>query len=102
VCGSHIEGNWPAYFIKYREFLVDAPGNDDKASMLEEVKRPNPWRKKKMMMMIRNFLLDEDLLAFLKLCSFYRVRVLISYLYFNYNLQVKGIHIYVYIITFGI
>jgi hypothetical protein len=35
---------------------VDAPGKDGNASMLEEFKRPNPWRKKKkkkkMMMMI--------------------------------------------------
>jgi hypothetical protein len=31
---------------------VDAPGNDDNASMPEEVKRPNPWRKMTMMMMM--------------------------------------------------
>jgi hypothetical protein len=29
---------------------VDAPGNDGNASMLEQVKRPSPWRK--MMMMV--------------------------------------------------
>jgi hypothetical protein len=27
------------------EEIVDAPGNDGKVSMLEQVKRPNPWRK---------------------------------------------------------
>jgi hypothetical protein len=32
------------------EEIVDAPGNDGNASMPEQVKRPNPWRK--MMMMI--------------------------------------------------
>jgi hypothetical protein len=32
------------------EEIVDAPGKDGNASMPEEVKRPNPWRK--MMMMI--------------------------------------------------
>jgi hypothetical protein len=31
------------------EGIVDAPGNNGNASMLEQVKRPNPWRK---MMMI--------------------------------------------------
>jgi len=33
------------------EEIVDAPGNDGNASMPEQVKRPNPWRK--MMMMIK-------------------------------------------------
>jgi len=31
------------------EEIVDAPGNDGNASMPEQVKRPNPWRKKMMM-----------------------------------------------------
>ena len=31
---------------------MEAPGNDGNASMPEQVKRPNPWRK--MMMMIVN------------------------------------------------
>jgi hypothetical protein len=30
--------------------LVDAPGKDGNASMPEQVKRPNPWRKIMMMM----------------------------------------------------
>jgi len=34
------------------EEIVDAPGNDDNASMPEQFKRPNPWRKMMMMMMI--------------------------------------------------
>jgi hypothetical protein len=34
------------------EEIVDAPGNDGNASMLEQVKRPNLWRKMTMMMMI--------------------------------------------------
>jgi len=32
------------------EEIVDALGNDDNASMPEQVRQPNPWRK--MMMMI--------------------------------------------------
>jgi hypothetical protein len=32
---------------------VDDPGKDGNASMPEQVKRPNPWKKKKMMMMIK-------------------------------------------------
>ena len=31
---------------------MDAPGNDGNASMPEHVKRPNPWRKMLLMMMI--------------------------------------------------
>jgi len=31
---------------------VDAPGKDGNSSMPEQVKRPNPWRKMMMMMMI--------------------------------------------------
>jgi hypothetical protein len=33
------------------EEIVDAPGKDGNASMPEQVKRPNPWRKMMMMMM---------------------------------------------------
>jgi len=36
--------------------MVDAPGKDGNASMPEQVKRPNPWRKKKKMMMMKNSL----------------------------------------------
>jgi hypothetical protein len=32
------------------EEIVDASGNDGNASMLEQVKRPNPWRVMMMMM----------------------------------------------------
>ena len=38
---------------------MDAPGNDGNASMPEQVKRPNPWRKMMMMVMInmnKNFI----------------------------------------------
>jgi hypothetical protein len=34
------------------EEILDALGNDGNASMPEQVKRPNPWRKMMMMMMI--------------------------------------------------
>jgi hypothetical protein len=32
--------------------IVDGPGNNGNASMPEQVRRPNPWRKTMMMMMI--------------------------------------------------
>jgi hypothetical protein len=32
------------------EEIVDAPGNDGNASVPEQVKHPQPWKKKKMMM----------------------------------------------------
>jgi hypothetical protein len=34
------------------EEIEDAPGNDGNASMPEQVKRPNPWRRKKKKMMM--------------------------------------------------
>jgi hypothetical protein len=36
------------------EEIVDSPGKDGNASMLEQVKRPNPWMTMMMMMMIFN------------------------------------------------
>jgi len=41
--------NTPSTTNLEEEEIVDAPGNDGNASMPEQVKRPNPWRK---MMMI--------------------------------------------------
>jgi hypothetical protein len=41
------------------EDFVEAPGNDGNASMPEQVKRPNPWNKIIMMMMMNN---REDML----------------------------------------
>jgi len=43
--------NTPSTTNIEEEEIVDATGNDGKASMPEQVKRPNPWRKKMMMMM---------------------------------------------------
>jgi hypothetical protein len=37
------------------EEIVDAPGNEGNASIPERVKRPNPWRKMMIMMMIFSF-----------------------------------------------
>ena len=44
--------NTPSTTNLKEEEIVDAPGNDGNASMPEEVKRPNPWRKMMMMMMM--------------------------------------------------
>jgi hypothetical protein len=46
--------NTPSTTNLEEEEIVDAPGNDGKASMAEQVKRPKPWmkKKKKMMMMM--------------------------------------------------
>jgi hypothetical protein len=43
--------NTPSATNLEEEEIVKAPGSDGNASMPEQVKRPNPWRKKKMMMM---------------------------------------------------
>jgi len=43
--------NTPSTTNVEEEEIVDTPGNDGNASMPEQVKRPNPWRKMMMMMM---------------------------------------------------
>jgi len=40
--------NTPSTTNPEDEEIEDAPGNDGNASMPEQVKRPNPWRKKMM------------------------------------------------------
>ena len=42
--------NTPSSINLEEEETVDAPGKDGNASMPEQVKRPNPWRKMMMMM----------------------------------------------------
>ena len=49
--------NTPSTTNLEEEEIVDAPGNDGKASMPEQVKRPNPWRKNKNKMMLINLAL---------------------------------------------
>ena len=44
--------NTPSTTNLKEEEIVDALGNDGNASMLEQVKRPNPWRKMMMIMMM--------------------------------------------------
>jgi hypothetical protein len=39
--------NTPSTTNLEEEKIVDAPGNDGKASMPEQFKRPNPWRGRK-------------------------------------------------------
>jgi hypothetical protein len=41
-----------------REEIVDAPGKDGNASMPEQVKRHNPWKKKKKKKMIIRFIFN--------------------------------------------
>jgi len=55
--------NTPSTTNLEEEETVDAPGNDSNASMPEQVKRPNPWMKKMMMMMIT--MMDVDVLEVL-------------------------------------
>jgi hypothetical protein len=45
--------NTPSTTYFEREEIVDVPGKDVNASMPEQVKRPNPYRK--MMMMMTNW-----------------------------------------------
>jgi hypothetical protein len=47
--------NTPSTRNLEEEEVVDAPGNDGNASMPEQVKRPNQWRKMMMMMIKTNF-----------------------------------------------
>jgi len=50
--------NTPSTTNLEQEEIVDASGNDGNASMPEQVKRPNPWRK--IMMMIMFVLYDKE------------------------------------------
>jgi len=43
--------NMPSTANLEEKEIVDVPGNNGNASMPEQVKRPNPWRKMMMMMM---------------------------------------------------
>ena len=44
--------NTPSTTNLEEEKIVDAPENNGNASMLEQVNRPNPWRKMMMMMIL--------------------------------------------------
>ena len=44
--------NTPSTTNLEEEEIVDAPGNDGNASMPEQVKRLNPWRKMMMMTLL--------------------------------------------------
>jgi hypothetical protein len=46
--------NTPSTTNLEEEEFVDAPGNDGNASMLGQVKRPNPWRKMMMKFYVQN------------------------------------------------
>ena len=51
--------NTPSTTNLEEEEIVDAPGNDDNASMPEQVKRPDSWTK--MMMMVTIMIFGEKL-----------------------------------------
>jgi len=53
-CTTPDSQNTPSTTNLKEEEIVDSPGNDGNASMLEQVKRPNPWRKMMMVMNIFN------------------------------------------------
>jgi len=46
--------NTPSTTNLDEEEIVDAPENDGNVSMQEQVKRPNPWRKMMIMMIIKH------------------------------------------------
>jgi len=50
--------NTPSTTNLEEEEIVDAPGNDGNASTPEEFKRPNPWRKMMMTLMLYNFIAE--------------------------------------------
>jgi hypothetical protein len=49
--------NTPSTANHEEEEIVDSPGNDGNASMPEQVKRPNQWRRKKKEMIILHWLI---------------------------------------------
>ena len=60
-------GNTPSA-TNLEEEIVDALGNDGNASMPEQVKRPNPWRKMMMMMIVSLYVTLYLILNKTKLC----------------------------------
>jgi len=52
--------NTPSTTNLEEEETVDAAGNDGNASMPEQFKRPNPWRKMVMMMMMMKLNLPSE------------------------------------------
>jgi len=48
--------NTPSTTNPEDEEMVDAPGNDGNASVPEQVKRSNPWRRRRRVMMMKYFL----------------------------------------------
>ena len=67
--------NTPSTTNLEEEEIVDAPENDDNASMPEQIKRPNPWRKMIMMMMMMMMMATDYCFFAISLCS---VKVLVS------------------------
>ena len=65
--------NTPSTTNLEEEEIVDTPGNDGKALMPEQVKRPNTWRKMMMMMMmmILTEIFSKDVLMILCLTPKY-------------------------------
>jgi hypothetical protein len=53
--------NTPSATNLEEEEIVDAPGNDGKASMPEQFTRPNLWRKMMMMIMIITIFSERNL-----------------------------------------
>jgi len=58
--------NTPSTRNLEEEEIVDAPGNDGNASMPEQVKRPNPWRKMMMTFFDHKIILREHTLFLAK------------------------------------
>jgi hypothetical protein len=71
--------NTPSTTNLEEEEIVDAPENDDKASMPEQVKRPNPWRKKIMMMMKIKVHDDVHIFRFHKVPPRFQMKALLKF-----------------------
>jgi hypothetical protein len=63
--------NTPSATNLEEEEIVDAPGNDGNASMPEQIKRPNPWRK--MMALMGKCCLERGSGETLKISAFNKV-----------------------------
>ena len=68
----------PKHALNYKprgEEIVDAPGKDDNASMPEQIKRPNAWRKMMMVMtMVYHILRSTERYVIKNVCvSLYKV-----------------------------
>jgi len=71
--------NTPSTTNLEEEEIVDAPGNDGNASMPEQIKRPNPWRKTMMISQYQQIIHCVGKASGIEVVSAFILRIVISW-----------------------